>query len=70
MEGMESLYDALKETGAAHGIVNFGLYAMNAMRMEKGYKGWGAELTTEVTRSRPASSASSSSTRISSAPAS
>ena len=49
MEGMETLYDALMEAGAAHGIVNFGLYAMNAMRMEKGYKGWGAELTTEVT---------------------
>ena len=49
MEGMEALYDALMDAGAAHGIVNFGLYAMNAMRMEKGYKGWGAELTTEVT---------------------
>ena len=32
-----------------HGIANFGLYAMNAMRMEKGYRGWGTELTTEVT---------------------
>ena len=49
MEGMESLYDAIMRAGDAHGIVNFGLYAMNAMRMEKGYKGWGAELTTEVT---------------------
>ncbi len=49
MADMETLYDALMDAGAAHGIVNFGLYAMNAMRMEKGYKGWGAELTTEVT---------------------
>ena len=49
MAGMETLYDALMEAGATHGIANFGLYAMNALRMEKGYKGWGAELTTEVT---------------------
>ena len=49
MEGMGTLYDALMGAGEVHGIANFGLYAMNAMRMEKGYKGWGAELTTEMT---------------------
>ena len=49
MECMETLYDAIMRAGEAQRIVNFGLYAMNAMRMEKGYKGWGAELTTEVT---------------------
>ncbi|MHA1600148.1 MAG: glycine cleavage T C-terminal barrel domain-containing protein, partial [Alphaproteobacteria bacterium] len=31
------------------GIANFGVYAMNSMRMEKGYHGWGAELTNEIT---------------------
>ena len=49
MGNMEVLYDAVMQAGAAHGIADFGLYAMNAMRMEKGYKGWGAELTTEIT---------------------
>ena len=36
-------------SGKEHGIADFGLYAMNSLRMEKGYRGWGAELTNEVT---------------------
>ena len=46
---MEELYDALWEAGEAFGIANFGLYAVNSLRMEKAYRGWGAELTNEVT---------------------
>jgi dimethylglycine dehydrogenase len=46
---MEKLYDALTEAGEEQGIADFGLYAVNAMRMEKGYPAWGSELTTEVT---------------------
>jgi len=49
MDRMEQLYDALFAAGADHGITDFGLYAINSMRMEKAYKGWGSELTTEVT---------------------
>ncbi|MFQ6023896.1 MAG: FAD-dependent oxidoreductase, partial [Acidiferrobacterales bacterium] len=49
MNQMEKLYDALMEAGKEYGIANFGLYAVNAMRMEKGYKAWGSELTTEIT---------------------
>ncbi len=49
MEYMEELYDALWEAGEAFGIANFGLYAVNSLRMEKAYRGWGAELTNEVT---------------------
>ena len=49
MEYMEPLYDALMEAGADFGIGNFGLYAVNSLRMEKGYRSWGAELTNEVT---------------------
>ena len=45
---MQRLYDALWQAGTAHGMVNFGSYALNALRLEKGYKGWGAELTTEI----------------------
>ena len=30
-------------------MVHFGAYAMNVMRIEKGYKAWGSELTTEIT---------------------
>ncbi|HSS66595.1 MAG TPA: FAD-dependent oxidoreductase [Gammaproteobacteria bacterium] len=49
MAQMEKLYDALMEAGSGDGIADFGLYAVNAMRMEKGYKAWGSELTTEIT---------------------
>ena len=49
MEHMEPLYDALIEAGASFGIRNFGLYAVNSLRLEKAYRSWGAELTNEVT---------------------
>ena len=49
MEHLEVLYDALQEAGAAFGLTDFGLYAVNSLRLEKGYRGWGAELTNEVT---------------------
>ena len=48
MEHLPKLYDALMEAGAAHGIADFGVYALNALRMEKAYKGWGSELTNEI----------------------
>ncbi len=43
-----AVYDALWSAGAAHGIADYGSFAMNVMRMEKGFKGAG-ELTNEVT---------------------
>ena len=46
---MSQLYDALMEAGKEFGVIDFGLYAMDALRMEKGYKAWGHELTTELT---------------------
>ncbi len=49
MERMLELYEAVWAAGAPHGIANFGAYAVNSLRMEKGYKGWGAELTNEIT---------------------
>jgi dimethylglycine dehydrogenase len=49
MDKMEDLYDAVWSAGEEFGIVNFGLYAVNSLRMEKAYRGWGAELTNEVT---------------------
>ena len=35
--------------GEEFGIADFGVYAVNSLRMEKGYKGWGAEMTNEIT---------------------
>jgi len=49
IEEMAALYDAIVEAGGPHGLVHFGAYAMNVMRIEKGYKAWGSELTTEIT---------------------
>ena len=49
MDQMAELYDALSAAGEPHGLVHFGSYAMNAMRIEKAYKAWGSELTTEIT---------------------
>jgi dimethylglycine dehydrogenase len=41
-------FRALTEAGRPHGLVHYGSFAMNAMRMEKAFKGAG-ELTNEVT---------------------
>ena len=45
---MESLYDTICEVGKKENIINFGTYAVNSMRMEKAYRGWGSELTGEI----------------------
>ena len=48
MPHLPGVYDALWDAGRTHGIDNHGSFAMNAMRMEKMFKG-AAELTNEVT---------------------
>ena len=48
MAQMPEVFDALMEAGKQFGIQLFGTYAMNSLRMEKSYKGWGSELTAEV----------------------
>ena len=49
IRSMESLCSQLEEAGEEYGLGWFGSYAVNSMRLEKGYKGWGSELTTEIT---------------------
>ncbi|WP_171174623.1 FAD-dependent oxidoreductase [Ruegeria sp. HKCCD8929] len=46
---MQELFLALETAGKSHGLGLFGAYAMNAMRLEKGYRAWGSDLTTERT---------------------
>lgn len=48
-ENLGALYHAVWQAGEAHGICNFGSYALNAMRIEKGYHGWGADFGSEYT---------------------
>lgn len=49
MAEMPKVFEALMRAGEGHGIALFGTYAMNSLRMEKGYHAWGAELTNEIT---------------------
>ncbi|MDP9064388.1 MAG: FAD-dependent oxidoreductase [Pseudomonadota bacterium] len=48
MAAMAAVYDALWTSGEAVGIANYGLYAVNGMRIEKAYKAWSTELTNEL----------------------
>lgn len=41
------LFDALEAAGKPQGLGFYGAYAANSMRLEKGYRAWGADLTTE-----------------------
>jgi dimethylglycine dehydrogenase len=45
---MSALYDALWDAGRKLGVANYGLYAVNSMRVEKAYKAWSTELTNEI----------------------
>ena len=44
-----TLYRALHEVGSDLGLRDFGSYALNSMRVEKGYHGWGSEFGVEYT---------------------
>lgn len=48
MAQLVKVFDALMAAGKPHSISLFGTYAMNSLRMEKSYRGWGAELTAEI----------------------
>ena len=48
MAEMPQVFDSLIKAGKPYGLKLFGTYAMNSLRMEKSYRGWGSELTTEI----------------------
>ena len=49
MDDLPTLHDALSRAGTSVGLRPFGAYATNSMRLEKGYRVWGTDLTTERT---------------------
>ncbi len=49
MADLAHLYTAIRAAGQPHGIADFGVQALNSLRMEKGYRGYGSELTNEIT---------------------
>ena len=43
------VWDALMAAGAAHGLRPFGMFALNSLRIEKGYRAWKGDLSTDYT---------------------
>lgn len=43
-----SVYETLHAAGEAFGLVNAGYYAIDSLRIEKGYRAWGRELTPDT----------------------
>jgi glycine cleavage system aminomethyltransferase T len=41
------LWDVIMQAGKLHGIIAAGRAALNSLRLEKGYRTWGADMTTE-----------------------
>lgn len=46
---MREVFLALEKAGQPYGLGFYGAFAANSMRLEKGYRGWGSDLTTERT---------------------
>jgi sarcosine dehydrogenase len=44
VEFAATVYDALMEAGRPHGLVNAGYRAIESLRLEKGYRAWGADI--------------------------
>jgi 4-methylaminobutanoate oxidase (formaldehyde-forming) len=44
-----ALWDAIWESGSGHGMLAAGYRAIDALRVEKGYRVWGADITPEDT---------------------
>uniref|UniRef100_A0A3P8W8B8 Dimethylglycine dehydrogenase n=1 Tax=Cynoglossus semilaevis TaxID=244447 RepID=A0A3P8W8B8_CYNSE len=47
-KNMAAVYQAMMEAGKDEGIDNFGTYAMSSLRLEKGFRGWGAEMNCDT----------------------
>ena len=49
MEHMAAVHALLREAGEPFGMRPFGMYALDSMRLEKGYLSWKGDITTEFT---------------------
>uniref|UniRef100_A0AAQ6A6L8 Dimethylglycine dehydrogenase n=1 Tax=Amphiprion ocellaris TaxID=80972 RepID=A0AAQ6A6L8_AMPOC len=47
-KNMAAVHQAIMAAGKDEGIDNFGTYAMNSLRLEKGFRGWGAEMNCDT----------------------
>ena len=48
-ETAPAVYDRLVQAGAAHGLTNCGYRAIESLRLEKGYRAWGSDITADDT---------------------
>ena len=46
MGQLPGIYDALSAAGPNYGLRDFGLYAMDSLRLDKGYRGWKTDIET------------------------
>ena len=44
-----AVYDAVMAAGKPHGLRPFGMFALNSLRVEKGYRAWKGDLSTDYT---------------------
>ena len=49
VEDTAAVWDALWAEGAAHGLKPFGMFALDSLRIEKGYRAWKGDLSTDYT---------------------
>ena len=49
LDDVKSIHEKIIEIGSTWSVAHFGAFAMESMRLEKGYRAWGADLTTERT---------------------
>jgi len=45
LSGLGAVFDALMEAGKPHGIAPVGYRALESLRLEKGYRAWGSDIT-------------------------
>ncbi|MCF6322166.1 MAG: aminomethyltransferase family protein, partial [Rhizobiaceae bacterium] len=43
------IYDAVWQAGKSHGLKPFGMFALDSLRLEKGYRAWKGDLSTDYT---------------------
>ncbi len=48
-EDTAAVYDAVLDAGERHGLRPFGMFALDSLRIEKGYRAWKGDLSTDYT---------------------
>jgi len=49
IEDTATIFDAVWAAGQKHGLKPFGMFALDSLRLEKGYRGWKGDLSTDYT---------------------